>query len=399
MQDLIQSSVETFRSTSPDDCKINLLISGTLDSYLTELESDGNTWNFKTGSWSFDRTNPNTSSLKNAYIVGATISTIDQQGNSNLNNFRVCDKLQLTVTIGKNFRNTYTLNIRNKSIEADYVYFEVESASMNELVPDIEDVKLYFKSQSGGDGTLDNSQFLGYECEVDTPTVSLILEPIQTRVEYSVFNPTVNNVSSSTAGTIARNVEAVYGSSSVSTTVYSEISDYFFTGLANQSGRFLGAKNSYVTRYDGNKESFTDSNLQLVSKSIVTVTESIAEGTNASKLVVTDVIETGIDRPFFTVQGFTGSIFPSGTLVDTIKSMSMSDMEMETLGFVPKATYESSSLKYIKIGTAESVPTKRDIVLNSNTSPDHRITEKNIYVKELNQVITTDKYGHIAEIN
>ena len=407
MQNLGQYSEGQFIAESPTGQNINLLISGTLISGAQEIstyDSQNNEWVFNTGSWTFGN-EPTVVSLVEGSILGVTIAVQDLQGSSNLNNFRVCESMSLQIKLGSTLDSKYLLHIEDKSIQGDYMYFRVVPVHFSSSVDNIK-IRFISSSVDGND-----VKYEKYSCEVDAPEVELLLEPFTSEIETSVFNPIFNNIAVSVRGTLARDVEEVTDESisTLKATNYSEISDYFFTSVANQLGRAIGSKNGYTTSYTGDKQAFVYENLRVAASSVeqgvIPWVVKTAESKSTISMETKSIVETGIDRPFFTVQGFTGSVYPLDTEIDTIKAINISDMDMNVLGFVPKAIFVSKSAdslegSYIKVGSpiSSSIPVERDIILNSNTNASYRITEKNIYIKELGKVATTDKLGHIVSI-
>ena len=314
--ELRQYSESLFKNYPPTTMPggISLLISGSLGS-LSTYDVSSSAWIFNTASWDWSidgGSNPTTGSLNQQdHVTGIIIGNTDNLGRDNRNNFKLCNKISLTISLGNKSKN-YIFPILDKEIKPFYTYFRVDQP----LEP-IQGVEVYFMSSSQGS----DSVYLGYKCFDKTgQPVQVSVEPYWSREETSVFNPIFNNVFANVTSSLARLVELItetttfqdygagmydgeYASSSMTAsldgesasaqppyatiadggyspgiytyytvqreepTVPAEMPDSFFTSIANISGRFLGAKNAYSTEYIGYKQRFSNRNLDIAESS------------------------------------------------------------------------------------------------------------------------------------
>lgn len=444
---LDQYTENIFIETPPESGITEILVSGTLSPFAT-WNSGSEKWDYDTGSWNWG--NPVSGNLSaSSSIIGVKISNIDKSGKNNLNSFKLCKDIAFTVQIGDQ-NVTVLSNILDKKCFSAYTWFKVNFS----LDSEIRNINITFKSGS-------DDIFLGYDCgEIVPILVSVnprwtretltVFNPIINNVADSVKNSvtrlvelgTVDYLTGQTPEYIwdaeAASGSPEYDSSSISgsglngkdanpeddiaqyppngifkkafggsafdgalrlyhitqntVTVPASIPDSFYTSVANISGRFLGAKNAYSTRYTGYKQRFTNDNLSIASASSQDCTGSISLPNSGANIII-----TGQDRPFFTLQTFSGSVFPSDADVTAIESMSLSDMVIEPLKFAAGAFLAdlADSGSAIKVKAAGNLPGFGDILYSSDGT--YRLTNRYVYVPDLNKTFYTNNYGHISQ--
>lgn len=376
--ELTEFTKDLFKGLSPEsDGTINLLISGNFN----ESELNSGSWN--TGSWKWNSSTPNTASINSSYAIkGITISFKDKQGNNVAPTLRVCNNILLHYSLG-NTTVDKIVDIKGKTFYGNYAFFDVDETV--EASPG--NIEIYFKSGSSGSASF----FEGYDCKDSEERIQSFSPQFRTEEETSVFNPIINNVFSNRLSTHAWVVELFYsgGIPEEKTTVTASVADSFYTQIANVSGRYLGSKNSLVTKYTGKKNVFTEDVQRIVSNSLV---EYTASGDTVS------IAETGKDRVFFEAAGFTGSVFLSGSIEEAIAEIGIANMKQEPLKFVKGAvvSIESAPVLDISVPRIGTLPELGDVLYDD--SVEYRLTEAKIYSSDLNKILVTDVKGHIREI-
>lgn len=272
-----------------------------------------------TGEWeeALEDVESTTGSLQGgAYIKGLSVSILPKDSNvRKLESLKLCTRLKMDVQIGDSPTVSLDLNVKSRRLQGKYIFFEVEE----KLLPaDIaSNIDIYFK-YSG-------SSYRGYTCyTTGSQDVTMSLFPCLPPVESEEYDPILNNITQDTVSTVAQIVEPfeyknvflgtdaehrydgwyanwnsseeyvqrLNGSGSLwesgvdpvvrasgggalgiyqlLPTVFLEkgttmalIPDYYFTSIANTSGRWLGTKNAEYRIYLGNKRLFTSKNLEL----------------------------------------------------------------------------------------------------------------------------------------
>lgn len=330
-------------------------------------------------------------------IQGVTISTFDESGNDDNLSLRVCTEMIV------HFRgqDSLHLNLTSRMVSPSYAVYEVSPEV--KFVP-AEDIKATFQRiPLDGDNIW---RFVGYECTIADGGVNVTIAPtFRLSFENSDFNPVFNNVTGSVENTYARIVEVSRDINLTSSrkyyskeklTVPANIPDSFYTSLQNISGRILGAKNGFGIPYIGSKgKYFNDMVLQF----------SSSKG---------EVLRR--DAPFYSVQGFTGSVFPEGTTDEALRSISKSEMILENLVYTTTASLqrregkdyclEVPNLSYTvdsQDGTGSttllsSLPRVGTILYREGKNME-RLTKVIVYSPDLGAALTTDDYGVVSSIS
>lgn len=110
----------------------------------------------------------------------------------------------------------------------------------------------------------------------------------------------------------------------------------------------------------------------------------------------------GHDRPFFTLQSFSGSIFPEDTTPEAVLNMNISDMTMESLGFtsgMALVKYSSGSFGEVKeqeyIQNTLTLPQIGDIIYTSIEGKT-RVVSSKLYCPDLNTLLTVNDRGTVV---
>lgn len=415
-----------FYSTVPLDGTVNVLVSGSF-SKLSQFDSVTGEYIYNSGSWGYDESTKQFSVVEDNLvgdisIVGLTISTVDSQGRSRALELATCNKVQLTIKLG-NYRQSHVLDVLPKSVGGEFVALEVQPVLKLDTSL-IQKVKLQFSGEHDSiDSSLDKTVYTGCDCEVGSVPVEITVEPVKYDAEFAAFDPLLNNELSIVPSTIAYRIETVSinGNLKLKNVELANIPDYYFTSRALQVGKYLGTKISYTTRYRDSKEDFTEQNINSISGSVYN------SGTGSISYCNQDlqpgtVLMTGKDRPFFTVQSFSGSVFSvdgKDSTVENIKKIGASSAKVQQLGFIKKAilvsTDKTKPEEYNYVTTrpfyheysdeggnvknySENLPAEYDIVVDQSMGTTYRVTQKYIYIRETGQVARTNEYGHIVSI-
>lgn len=118
----------------------------------------------------------------------------------------------------------------------------------------------------------------------------------------------------------------------------------------------------------------------------------------------------GHDRPFFTIQVFSGSILPEDTTVEAVQNMAQSDMVMSNLGFaagmalvpysrIPMAPQDSEFL-IVKsqeyVDNTITLPRIGDIIFTKQ-SGQARVVSSKIYCPDLHALLTVNDKGTVIQ--
>lgn len=114
----------------------------------------------------------------------------------------------------------------------------------------------------------------------------------------------------------------------------------------------------------------------------------------------------GHDRPFFTLQSFSGSVFPEDATPEAVQNMNISDMTVENLGFtsgMALVRYSSGSFGKVKeqeyVQNTLTLPQVGDIIYTSNEGKA-RVVSSKVYCPDLNALLTINDHGTVvAEVN
>lgn len=110
----------------------------------------------------------------------------------------------------------------------------------------------------------------------------------------------------------------------------------------------------------------------------------------------------GHDRPFFTLQSFSGSVFPEDTTTEAVQNMNISDMVIESFGFtsgMALVQYSTGSFgktkehEYVK--NTLTLPQIGDIVYSSGEGRS-RVVSSKLYCPDLNALLTINDRGTVV---
>lgn len=387
-------SQEYFKATAPNAGQIMLLFDSSSVKPGEILSSSF--WESKNIS---DQNVIGTGSL--GKLKAVTISIVDRNGHPNTINLRVCKQVRVYTAQGT---LNLLLNEESRRVYNNYAYFEVLPESS--FIP-FGDISASFQKVGVGDPENGNFKFVDYECNIggsEVGSVTTLYPVFGLAYENSDFNPVLNNVTGSVANSYTKYVEVsrqvVSGSSRYLSYVEvtasaADIPDSFFTSLQNISGRSLGAKNGYYTHYLGNKEHFSNVNIDVYS------TQQSGSPTRQK------------DLPFYCLQGFTGSIFPGGTEDEAIKAVNKSEMELEILSYSTTAsTIISGNNPFtVHVGhltvpvfsgsvvvSENNLPGQGSILYRNGAKQQERLPSVRVYSPDLGAALTTDDYGIVIDV-
>lgn len=113
----------------------------------------------------------------------------------------------------------------------------------------------------------------------------------------------------------------------------------------------------------------------------------------------------GYDRPFFTFQRFSGSVFPADTTLDAVQNMNLSDMVLENLKFTSGMAllpYSTGSFGTVKeqeyVQNTLTLPKVGDIIYTS-AKEIARVVSSKVYCSDLNALLTINDQGTVIEEN
>lgn len=374
--------------------QINLLISGTVDP-CTGL----------------------TTTSSNYSIVGATINytSYNIQGKSinNRDALKQCTQFSVQLPNLETEKNDYYLvDILGKKVFVDYIYFKCNtpiSASNisfgEKTVIEIELSEDWNLAECREDSTSADIETKGrwsYDYKAALPVfVDIQYFPYYTSDYFKDdYNPLINNASTGRTGSAAVNIGLLSESRGFFNRQgmgKADIPDYWYTSVGMGLGRYLGTKctrNLICSPYVGFKKSFTDSYLT-ASKA-----NNYEETVNVSGSLVKKQKHRSIDRPFYNVQTFTGSIFSSGSVAEVTGSIRDSDTKLEELRYVADSKYaerrDGNGLKvWEEVGKLNSLPKVGDVLYKFDDSENvrYRLTNSMIYIPEAGQLLCTDDYG------
>lgn len=149
--------------------------------------------------------------------------------------------------------------------------------------------------------------------------------------------------------------------------------------------------------------------LQLSAGTITDFTgHALFQGAINLKTGSTGNLVEGHDRPFLTMQSFSGSIFSEDTTVEAVQNMDLSDMVFENLGFTSgMALVEYSQVTVNAAGTLKKVK-EQEFVQNTLTLPrigdilytqpggKTRVVSSKVYCPELNALLTINDRGTVV---
>lgn len=169
--------------------------------------------------------------------------------------------------------------------------------------------------------------------------------------------------------------------------------------------------NQYVS---GTFDSFVTGTVNLITDNLLVSGSGkvIVQGSAVGS--VGNIVE-GKDRSFFTVQEFSGSVFPEDTTVEALKTMNLSDMKIVSLVYAPGAVLldhnivpgcmfdsenniipfsrEVSKQMYVK--STATLPDVGDIIYTDNKATT-RIVSSKVYSSNLDQILVVDNLGIIV---
>lgn len=373
--------------------QVNLLVSGTIDT-CTGLATPGGEYR----------------------IVGATINytTYDLQGNAvnNRDTLKQCTQFSLTLpNLETGETDYYLVDIAARKVFVDYIYLRCDAK--------ISASNISFGENSIIDIDFGNTGWTLEDCKRDDSSTSddsrgkylydykaylPNLYDIQYFPYYTTdyfkddYNPSINNATSSRQNSSTVTVGML--SSSIGFfdregMGRSEIPDSWYTSLGIGLGRYLGTKctrNLICEPYVGFKKSFTDSYLSASKANFYTESGSTKH--------------RSVDRPFYSVQTFSGSVFVSGSIPEKLSAEQLSSVSPESLYFSADSRYTEETdswgdvtKAWVKVGTLKTVPSKGDVIyrVDEGSNNRYRLTDGIVYIPELGKALRTDGYGVIQE--
>lgn len=387
--------------------QINLLISGTVDP-CTGLTSEDSEYR----------------------IVGATVNfttyTRDGKVVNNRDALKQCDQFSVILpNLETNQSDYYLIDVVGRKVYVDYIYFRCNTpiSSSNISYKDKTVIEVELSEDGWGivecvqDSESDTTESKG-KWVYDYKAILPYFTDIQYFPYYSSdffkddYNPLINNASASrlNSSTVGLGLlSASRGFFDRSIVGKAEIPDYWYASLGIGLGRYLGTKctrNLVCEPYVGFKKTFTD-NYLTASK-----TNNYVERVTSSGSVETKNIHKSVDRSFYTVQSFSGSVFSSGSVAEVTSSIRASNSSLEELKFAADSRYaeidtglllSGSGEKIFKawesVGVLGSIPKVGDVLyrFNENEGVRYRLTDCMVYVPEAGQLLCTDNYGVVSK--
>lgn len=371
--------------------QINLLISGTIDP-CTGLASEKSEYS----------------------IVGATVNytTYDIQGKAinNRDALKQCTQFSVQLpNLKTENRDYYLVNVLGKKVYVDYIYFrcntKISASNISFGEKTVVEVELspddWGLVECAEDSTSETTSSLGrwvYDYKAVLPTFS----DIQYFPYYSSdyfkddYNPLINNASASRENSSTVSVGLLSESRGFFNRQgmgRSEIPDYWYTSLGIGLGRYLGTKctrNLVCDPYIGFKKAFTDSYLTASRNNNYNETGIVSGSVSVKK------VHRSVDRPFYSVQTFVGSVFNSGSVAEVTSSIRASDSSLEELKYAADSNYTEKGTKvWEEVGKVKAIPKVGDVLyrFDDKENTKYRLTDCMVYVPEAGQLLCTDNYG------
>jgi len=388
-------------STSVKHGQINLLISGAIDP-CTGLATQGSEYR----------------------IVGATVNyttyTRDGKVVNNRDALKQCNQFSVILPNLETEKSDYYLvGILGRKVYVDYIYFKCSTPISASNISYSDRTVVEVELSEGDWGLVECIQ--GNESDEEDPKGKCVYDykailpsfiDIQYFPYYSSdffkddYNPLINNASASRFNSSTVNISLLSESRGFfdrDIVGKAEIPDYWYASLGIGLGRYLGSKctrNLVCEPYVGFKKTFTD-NYLTASKANNYVERVVSSGS-----VETKNIHKSVDRSFYTVQSFSGSVFSSGSVAEVTSSIRASNSSLEELKFAADSRYSEvtgSEGKVLKawesVGVLKSIPRVGDVLyrFDSDEGTRYRLTDCMVYVPEAGQLLCTDNYGVVGK--
>lgn len=353
-------------------------------------------------------------------VVGATINfttyTIAGKAVNNRDALKQCDSFSVRLpNLETGEKDYYKIDVLGKKVYVDYIYFKCNTpiSASNISFGSESIIKVKLEEGEWGlaecledsvSGTVDSKGRWIYDYSAYLPE----FEDLQYFPHYTSdffkddYNPLINNASASRTGSTVVDVgplSGVKGFIDRNKVGKAEIPDYWYASVGLGLGRYIGTKctrNLICEPYVGFKQSFTKSYLSASKANFYT------EKINVSGSSVIQKLHRSIDRPFYTVQTFVGSVFMSGSVAEVTSSIRASDTRLEELKFSADSNYaevkdpKGNVIKaWEQVKSVGAVPGVGDVLYRFDTDTDtrYRLTDCMVFVPEAGQLLCTDNYG------
>lgn len=353
-------------------------------------------------------------------VVGATINfttyTIAGKAVNNRDALKQCSSFSVKLpNLETGEKDYYKIDVLGKKVYVDYMYFKCNTpiSASNISFGSESVIKVKLEEGEWGfaecleDSISDNTDSKGrwiYDYSAILPEfVDLQYFPYYISDFYKDdYNPLINNASASRTGSAVIDVGLLTdmkGFIDRDKMSKAEIPDYWYASVGLGLGRYIGTKctrNLICEPYVGFKQSFTKSYLSASKANFYT------EKIEVSGSSVNKKLHRSVDRPFYTVHTFEGSVFTSGSVAEVTSSIRASDTNLEELKFSADSNYvevKNSKGDIVKaweqIKSTGTVPGVGDVLykFDTNTGARYRLTDCMVFVPEAGQLLCTDNYG------